>query len=339
MIVPSPASVCRNAPGTSTMAMSLCSCALINTVMNINSITTVGELVSGIDLYSHWGLPSAQPLPLMYPFLFSFRNIRYPMAFCRVSDVMSSGLSGLTTFLLWNCIISFIIAATLLSPHNFITFFIPTWVKIRCSMACCVTRLTSLYVTSELIYAVYAHNKSSTFLSLFIDSVLLISSIASVYLLLAMLRFVDLAFTLVNVSLRTLVDVFWRWFNMVLGGLVLLQFDDELDIPDRVEIDPVDTVLSPLDPPSIFAGILLIMFMFAVIGVNITIMSISTICHSKVCDGVELCLLCVEVWFAMCGLVSYALNVMCQLLRICTVFHLFNNQPSSRAHFFVSLCT
>lgn len=79
------------------------------------------------------------------------------------------------------------IAATSLSPHNLIPFFVPTCVNMIRSTVCCVTRLTSLYVTSKLIHVVCAHRNSCTFLVLFLDSVFIISLVASVCLPLTVL--------------------------------------------------------------------------------------------------------------------------------------------------------
>ena len=67
--------------------------------MNTDSAVAVGELVSAFDLYRCWGLPSAQTLPFMEPFLFCFRNISYFSALRRISSVISVGSSGFTTFL------------------------------------------------------------------------------------------------------------------------------------------------------------------------------------------------------------------------------------------------
>jgi len=132
MIVPSLADVCKNATRMSTTVISLFSCASTNPVMNTDSVAAVGDLVSDFDLYSHCGLPSAHTLPLISPFLFCLRNIRYLRALSRISCVISNGVRGLTTFLSWNCLISFRMVFTPFSPNMFTPFFIPTCVSMRC---------------------------------------------------------------------------------------------------------------------------------------------------------------------------------------------------------------
>ena len=74
---PGSMSACINAPGISTTATVLLSMASITAVMNTALVDTVGALASSCGMYAHCGRPSAQPLALILPLRFRFRNNRY----------------------------------------------------------------------------------------------------------------------------------------------------------------------------------------------------------------------------------------------------------------------
>ena len=73
-------SACMNAPGMSTTATVLFSIASMTAVMNTASVDMVGALASSCGIYTRCGHPSAQPLALIFPLRFHFRNMRYPSA-------------------------------------------------------------------------------------------------------------------------------------------------------------------------------------------------------------------------------------------------------------------
>ena len=86
---------CKKAPGISTVAISCFSFALITLVRNTDSIITVGADVSLFENHNFCFLPSAHPLPLIVPSLFSFKG----------------GVDGAVVTSLfhdWNCLCNFI---------------------------------------------------------------------------------------------------------------------------------------------------------------------------------------------------------------------------------------
>ena len=103
--------VCRNAPGTSVMITYLPSFVSIAHDSIIASSDTVGELTSSFFVYSLCGHPSAQPLALMVPSRFSFKNIKYLSAFCLSSTLMSARCTGVIALFSWSCLSSFEIAS------------------------------------------------------------------------------------------------------------------------------------------------------------------------------------------------------------------------------------
>ena len=76
MYTSSSMSACRKAPGMSAIATCLFSFASMVHDIIIASSDTVGELVSDFVVYSLCDLPSAQPLALIVPSRFYFKNIR-----------------------------------------------------------------------------------------------------------------------------------------------------------------------------------------------------------------------------------------------------------------------
>ena len=75
--------------------MDLSSSASITHEPNNAYIDTVGDDDSSFEMYSRCGLPSAHPRPFILPFLFLFKNIKYPRAICLISHVTSA--SGSTS--------------------------------------------------------------------------------------------------------------------------------------------------------------------------------------------------------------------------------------------------
>jgi len=137
-------SACRNAPGMSATATYFPSLASMQHDIIMASSDAIGELASPFSVYCPCGLPSAHPLTLTVPSLFSLINIRYGSAFCQYFMDRSSLCIA---FLSCNCCSSFDTAS---SPH-FLNFLMPALTLIcvirmcRCSFVlsvhadCCAT--------------------------------------------------------------------------------------------------------------------------------------------------------------------------------------------------------
>ena len=99
-------SPCTKAPGISTVITSRHSFASITEVSNTASFYTVGDVASSLLVQTHCFRPSVQPLPLIRPHRFCFRNIKYPNALLFSSLNRSFTCTGSQTLHSCNCFIS-----------------------------------------------------------------------------------------------------------------------------------------------------------------------------------------------------------------------------------------
>lgn len=130
--------VCWKAPCTSVVPTYFFPLALI-TQEGINTwFKTVEEDACSFCIHNYYLSPLSQPQPLILPFCFSLRNIKYYSTQFLYSLVTSLASMGKSTSWSWNCCVSFLIISTPFPPNTFKPLRIPYWKRMTWLIKCVI---------------------------------------------------------------------------------------------------------------------------------------------------------------------------------------------------------
>ena len=125
-------SVCKNAPGKSTVAKSLLSNSSMIAVMKTLLVVTVWDTTSLVKTFLY-GQPSTYDFTLIFPFLFFLRCISDDSASLLLSLVSSCADWGWNVSISWCCYISLMAASSPSLPNSFRPFSKDNYIMTECT--------------------------------------------------------------------------------------------------------------------------------------------------------------------------------------------------------------
>ena len=148
-------SACSKAPGMLVTATCLPSLASIAYYSIMASRDTVGELASAFVIQSLCAHLMAQPLALMLPSHFSFRNIIYHNGFFFSSCYMSSLFMGSSASCWWNWFSSLSSASFPFSPNLFKPSHTFIWVMMTCACGFGIATIADCWLSCNRVYLLF----------------------------------------------------------------------------------------------------------------------------------------------------------------------------------------